>query len=207
MNGHRILKIIIILLTAAVAFNACASSAPKSNPAPPATATAAGPLDVIKYYEAAFNSHNIKAVMALWTENRSFYIQSWDTWPGVGNDVQGMHEVYFGLNAEIHFTECQILPNWIACEQSHSHDGLQALGFSSMIGKATFTFENNKIKQYNWDDTSDENSRFTEEWNKFTSWYSATYLAEFKAILRDFNTFATGATIAKRVKEYAATRK
>jgi hypothetical protein len=169
-----------------------------------------GPVDVVKAYEDAFNRHDVQGTMAWLTEDVSFLVPSWGNMElKTRQDVQKLHEFYLAGPIEVHYTDCQTSANTVTCKTTYAEACSRAFGINVVPGVAVFTMLNDKIQTIKWDLTSDESNQYSENFDKFFSWWEKTYPDEFKWSQTDDNwlTKENGAILAKRCQEYGATIK
>jgi hypothetical protein len=177
---------------------------PSDTPVPP-TPTIDPMVSLAMAYEEAMNSHDIDEVVALFSQYPIFLIPSSGNFEADGlNDVQKAHELEIGLNIEVHFTECKVSENRVVCKLSLAEDCVRSSRIGTIPGVITFTNNEGKIQIINWDLSSMENTTYIDWWNKFNSWFSATYPDQL-AGLTDWFSKETGTIVSARCKEYAAT--
>ena len=202
------MKKAMMLFLIGVLLTGCTTLAPAPTPTttlvPPTSSMSA--VDVVKAYKTAFDRRDVSATMALLTDDVWLLESNDGGWALTREDVQAAHEFNFGVNTEVDYTDCQPSGNAVICKLNYSLECSRDFGIG-IHGNALFKILDGKIQTIWWDFNSTDMTKFWESWNKFDPWWKTTYPDEYTMANNNWMTKENGALLAKRCKEYAATKK
>ena len=205
-----VIAVLLVLAAGLVLVSACSPAAPKV-PTPTPTMS---PLDVVKAHEEAFNLHDITSLMALLTEEVVLRRpQDGDSYKGK-DSVQGFMESWFGLNGEVHFTECTNSADMVTCKLAAVEDCVRSFGMDAYHWDASFKIVGDKISEITWDhDNSDDSRQYVGTWNKALAWSKKSLPNEYTQIMQYMqqdnygHSLEKGKLVSKICKEFAASIK
>jgi hypothetical protein len=208
MNAQRtssVIFAIVLLIVVGILVNACSTATPL---APTLTPTMS-PVDLVKAYDDAYNHHDIVAVMGLMTEDVSLELgQHYYAW--TRKETQAFLENYlFGLNSEVHHTDCSPSGDQVSCRAVFIDDWWLATGLTGYhFAIADFTLQENKIKKITYGNDQPSDLMTIINWSdKFEEWLLKNYPSEYDKLNSDLAASGEGQSISKRIKEYTATLK
>ena len=209
MKSRRIFTMILVfavLIAGSILPGACAPAAP----ATPTVVPTLGPLDLVKAFETAFNQHDLEAAMGLMTEGVIYRWGGWGTSWGYDDTQTFLKNWFFGLNSEVHFTDCTPDAMQVTCKSVYVTNWGTAAGLSDgyHFDQSVFSFEDNKISKIeDGFDRTEESAQISNFSNAFWSWLYKNYPDEYEKYINDTIADGAGELYTKRTQEFAATLK
>ncbi|UCB51618.1 MAG: nuclear transport factor 2 family protein [Candidatus Zixiibacteriota bacterium] len=129
------------------------------------------PLDVVKAYQHAYNSHDLGQLLPLIAEEATFQVPGHFDLKGK-NDIRLVAEYDFALNIQMTLDRLTARGDTVYCELVETNDWLEAAGIDEAYYKGKFVIGKGLIRHIRGEATRETQKAFQDVLNPLLEWAS-----------------------------------